>query len=339
MSEQQQLMQARQLIADKQYDAAKAILRELPNNATAQEWLAKMENVPSDETRAFLERAQELIKQRKFAEARAVLSGIADNPTAQKWLAQIDQAVAAAAGSPITPLGGASASDDAPIAPLTGTPTPIRDPGARPATGSAVADSLRASVDTSDADSRREQVEQVMGQMTGQVTSALIAANVDLSVGRVALVVAVVTGLLAALLDRILGMPGILLFTFGGFAALINGPVYAQLVLRKSKQKAGETPSASIDLAAIIVAVAAGLVVELVWYLVMVIIVGSPKGSSSHSSYRYWFKNYTNFFKALITGPILGLLGLGWYWLVPRLPGDMAGFQAMLPGRGDSDKA
>ncbi len=323
MSEQQQLMQARQLIADKQYDAAKAILRELPDNAMAQEWLAKLESAPSDEVRAVLAQAQGLIKQRQFAEARAALAGIADNPTAQKWLAQIDQAAAAA---------------ESPIAPLTGTPTPIRDPGARPATGTAVANSLRASVDTDGGDSRREQVEQMMGQVGGQVTSALIAANVDLNVGGVALVVAAVTGLLAALLDRILGMPGILLFTLGGFAALINGPVYAQMMQRKAKTEPADRPSATIDLAAIIVAVAAGLVVELVWYIITVIIVGSPKSFSSHNSYRFWFKDYTNFFKALITGPILGLLGLGWYWLVPRLPGDMASLQALIPSRGGSDE-
>ncbi len=40
-TEHQQLTRARELILNKQFDAARAILSDLSDNATAQQWLAK----------------------------------------------------------------------------------------------------------------------------------------------------------------------------------------------------------------------------------------------------------------------------------------------------------
>jgi hypothetical protein len=43
--EHQQLSRARELILNKQFDAARAILSDLPDNATAQQWLAKLDEI------------------------------------------------------------------------------------------------------------------------------------------------------------------------------------------------------------------------------------------------------------------------------------------------------
>jgi thioredoxin-like negative regulator of GroEL len=44
-TEHQQLTRARELILNKQFDAARAILSNLPDNATAQQWLAKLDEI------------------------------------------------------------------------------------------------------------------------------------------------------------------------------------------------------------------------------------------------------------------------------------------------------
>ncbi|NDJ74706.1 MAG: hypothetical protein GYB65_00490, partial [Chloroflexi bacterium] len=92
-TEREQLVEARELIAQKKYDQARAILEGLPGNSTAQEWLAKLEAARSkqDPARDTLVQARELVKQQRYDEARALLNTVSDHPKAQEWLAQIDQ--------------------------------------------------------------------------------------------------------------------------------------------------------------------------------------------------------------------------------------------------------
>lgn len=90
-NEQEILARAQQLIKSKQYDEARAILQQIPNNATAQEWLDKISQLGGNPTRVQLEQAQQFIKSEQYDQARTILNQMPDNTTAQKWLAQLDQ--------------------------------------------------------------------------------------------------------------------------------------------------------------------------------------------------------------------------------------------------------
>ncbi len=103
------MMQARELILQRRFDEARAILRQVDHPAAAA-WLEKLDELapevrtsapepPPQEgpqagaarpaPREQLEAARVLIMQRHFDEARAILAGI-DHPTARQWLQKLD---------------------------------------------------------------------------------------------------------------------------------------------------------------------------------------------------------------------------------------------------------
>lgn len=99
-----QLETARGLIVAKRYGEARAILKTMPDDPTAQKWLAKLDEIspepsqsaqpPSDAisrppANAKLEAARELIVEKRYAEARTLLKLIPDDPTAQEWLRRL----------------------------------------------------------------------------------------------------------------------------------------------------------------------------------------------------------------------------------------------------------
>jgi hypothetical protein len=97
------LQRAKTLIESRQYEEARAILRTLPDNPTAQRWLTKLDQMSpttaNTEHEALLKQAKTLINDKKWAEARALLTPIQSNPTAQRWLAKLDE-LAPASASP-----------------------------------------------------------------------------------------------------------------------------------------------------------------------------------------------------------------------------------------------
>jgi hypothetical protein len=98
-------IQARELIKDKRYDEARALLREI-DHPTAREWLAKLDKLapepspavqaetetppPTPSPREQLLAARELLTAKRYDEARALLGEI-DHPTAREWLAKLDR--------------------------------------------------------------------------------------------------------------------------------------------------------------------------------------------------------------------------------------------------------
>lgn len=101
-------IQARELIKEKRYDEARAILREI-DHPTAREWLAKLDQIapvpvespapipPSTEPvpspaapKEQLLAAREHLTAKRYDEARAILREI-DHPTAREWLARLDK--------------------------------------------------------------------------------------------------------------------------------------------------------------------------------------------------------------------------------------------------------
>lgn len=129
----EQLLQARELIQQKRYADARAILQRI-DHPTAHKWLAKLDELRGTETgtapplpdpddhdaiRARLLQARDHIYQREFEAARALLTGL-DHPTAQKWLARLDDAAAAAEAE----------SQPAPAAPPAPAPKPESAPEA-----------------------------------------------------------------------------------------------------------------------------------------------------------------------------------------------------------------
>lgn len=89
-----QLKLAQDLVKDGEYEQARAILSTLPDNPTAQKWLAQLDerypNQKSAQEENALRQAQELIDQEQYAEASALLRTISHNETAQKWLSRIE---------------------------------------------------------------------------------------------------------------------------------------------------------------------------------------------------------------------------------------------------------
>jgi hypothetical protein len=103
---QAQFIQARELIKEKRYDEARAILRGI-DHPRAREWLAKLDQLtppPRSELFSIQEQmavARDLIREERYDEARGLLQGI-DHPKAREWLAKLDQIAppAAETGAP-----------------------------------------------------------------------------------------------------------------------------------------------------------------------------------------------------------------------------------------------
>lgn len=130
--ERQLLLDAKALIVEKKYDAARRMLQSIGHNPTAQKWLEKLDEIappppPSpfddpdddpfaDSTSVFgqppsdpyghlteeqkFERIKGLLQAKSYAEARTILETLPNNPSAQKLLAKLHQvAPAMPAGS------------------------------------------------------------------------------------------------------------------------------------------------------------------------------------------------------------------------------------------------
>lgn len=99
-----QIEQARGLLKAKRYDEARALLKTMPDDPTAQKWLAKLDELypeppPAPEPGALaetpspsviLDAARQLILEKRYAEARMLLKTV-DDPVAWTWLAKLDQ--------------------------------------------------------------------------------------------------------------------------------------------------------------------------------------------------------------------------------------------------------
>jgi hypothetical protein len=92
------LQKAKELLVAKRYDDARQILESMPDNITAQRWLAKLDEIAparskrrSEKERDKLLLAKSYIQTRKYAKARPILESMPDDPTAQKWLADLDR--------------------------------------------------------------------------------------------------------------------------------------------------------------------------------------------------------------------------------------------------------
>jgi uncharacterized membrane protein YvlD (DUF360 family) len=122
--------------------------------------------------------------------------------------------------------------------------------------------------------------------------------EVDLAIK--VLIAAVVFGAVAAIVDRILSLPtSALVFLFGYIVAAVNGPTYAFL---KGKD----------NLAGIVMAAVDGFIALLAWWIVAKIIGGQVESK--------YVADALNFWKVLLDGVILGLVGWAWFAVLRRLP-------------------
>jgi len=246
--------------------------------------------------------AKDLVSQKRYDEARAILVTMPDNPTAQKWLNQL-----ASVG------GGTPAPRPAP--PPAQSPYPPPSPYGPGATPPPAAD-LRQQMMSQDKPKRQMPNIQA-DQMQRQAQETLARFDISLNTAVLVLIIAAVSGILAALIDNILGLPwGFLNFTFGWFAAILSGMTYPMI-----KGKA--------DMGGLIVAAVAGLVTMLLWFILAELIIGDKITEATvRSLYRYWFNEYMNPFKAILAGIVLGIIGFGWYALIPFLRSKL---QPLLP--------
>lgn len=97
------MIQARELIMDKRYDEARALLQQI-DHELARQWLEKLDEIAPVESQSApetkpesgellkeqMQTARNLIMAKEYVQARAILEQI-DHPTAQKWLAKIDE--------------------------------------------------------------------------------------------------------------------------------------------------------------------------------------------------------------------------------------------------------
>ncbi len=242
--------------------------------------------------------AKELVSQKRYDEARAILVTIADNPTAQKWLSQL--ASVPGGTPPPTPSQAQS-----PYPPQMGTTPP------------AGADLRQQMIGQ---DKPKRQMPNIQAdQMQRQAQEALARFDISLNSAVLVLILAAVSGILAALVDNILGLPwGILNLTFGWFVAVLSGMTYPMI-----KGKA--------DLGGLMVAAAAGLVTMFFWFILAEIMISDKYSYTDINSrlvYRGWFNEYMNPFKAILAGIVLGMIGFGWYALIPFLRSKL---QPLLP--------
>jgi hypothetical protein len=280
------LKQAQDAIREKNYDEAIAILRQIPDNPTAQEWLAKL--TAATEAKDQLVEAQALIKAQRYDEARALLEEMGDNPKAQEWLAQLDRIAPTETSAPTPPPAPAAGRTRAPdVSPLRPAPEP-------------------------ESQFNRERLQAQVGDVSKQAQEALVGMGVDLNTGLLVVILAAVSAILAALLDAILGLPGGLIdFAFGWIVVALNAPTYA--IIKKQAKLDG-----------LLVAGFIGFFTALIWYIVASILMGKPdysdyQNNATHALYKAWVDDM-GFIDALITGIVVGLLSFGWVFLLYFLP-------------------
>lgn len=224
--------------------------------------------------------AKELVSQKRYDEARAILVTMPDNPTAQKWLNQL-----ANVG------GGTPAPQPAPPPAQMGTTPPAAD--------------LRQQM-MNQGQPKRQMPQIQAGEVQRRAKELLSRFDIGLNTAVLVLIIAAVSGILAALIDNIFGLPwGIFNLTFGWFAAVLSGMTYPMI---KGK----------VDLGGLMVAAVAGLVTMLLWFILAELMIGDKITEANlRSLYRYWFNEYMNLFKAILTGIVLGMIGFGWHALIP----------------------
>jgi uncharacterized membrane protein YvlD (DUF360 family) len=133
-----------------------------------------------------------------------------------------------------------------------------------------------------------------------QTQEVLDRFGIEINLAIKVLIAAVIFGAVAAIVDRILSLPtDALVFLFGYIVAAVNGPTYAFL---KGKD----------NLAGIIMSAVDGFLALLAWWIVAKILGGQVTSK--------YFADSLNFWKVLLDGIILGLVGWGWYAILRRLP-------------------
>lgn len=162
----------------------------------------------------------------------------------------------------------------------------------------------------------------VMQDMQGRVNTDdlkrraddfLTRTNIDRALAIKVLIISAVSAVLAALIDTILGLPtGALAFTFGWFIVALNGQSYAYYKDR-------------FDIGAVIMAGVAGFLTYEIWFILTSMIVGDPEYEAGHATRAYFefWSDTVNILKAGLSGIIVGLVGLGWLFLLRRLPSNL----------------
>ncbi len=294
--ERERLQQVKTLMDQRQYEAAREILQTMSDNPTAHKWLVQVEaaiarqNAPmpsEDEIARRMKAARDLIQAGDYAEARAMLLPIEKAPAAQEWLEKLDKRLAAAK-SESEPVGANAAGGADTRAALAGM-------NRNPAGG--------------EHNSRGFSLPAALGP----VANIMRTLGIDPQEAGTALGLAIIAGLVAALLEGLLGIPGpYLIFALGAGIAMLTGPSYAMMRQR-------------VDRGAIVMAILAGALTLLAWYLLSLLTAGEPdymdRSVTDRDYYAAWFDEMANVPKSLLSGALLGLIGLGWYALLPRVPG------------------
>lgn len=292
-NEREKLLEVKELVNQKKYDEALALLHTMPDNPTAQKWQAQVEKLitrerPSsapDVVQVQLHQAQELIARQRHAEARALLMTIQDDPQAQELIAQLDE------------LDRPQLAFDAPT---EADFRPSREPE----------QDIRREFSTQPEARKMPPVD--LAEARQQAQAALVKIGMDYQIAVKALAVAAASGAVAGLLDSIIGLPGSdLVFAFGWIVAALNGPTYA---IWRGK----------IDRAGVIASAVVGLVAMLLWFIVIKLLTGDvdwmEDEANAYNIFKAWRNEYMNLLKVPLAGALIGLLSLGWYALLPRVP-------------------
>lgn len=289
-----------------------------------------------NDERERLQQVKTLMDQRQYEAAREILQTMSDNPTAHKWLVQVEAAIArqnapmpsedeiarrmkaardliqagdyAEARAMLLPIEKAPAAQewleklDKRLAAAQNEPEPLR------ASAASAADT-RAALAGMDRSPRGFSLPAALGP----VGKTMRTLGIDPQEAGTALGLAVIAGLVAALLEGLLGIPGpYLIFALGAGIAMLTGPSYAMMRQR-------------VDRGAIVMAALSGALTLLAWYLLSLLTAGDPnymdRNVTDRDYYAAWFDDMANVPKSLLSGALLGLIGLGWYALLPRVPG------------------
>jgi uncharacterized membrane protein YvlD (DUF360 family) len=136
-----------------------------------------------------------------------------------------------------------------------------------------------------------------------QTEEVLNRFGIEIDLAIKVLIAAIVLGLVAALVDRIFALPSkYLVFFFGYIVAAVSGPAYSFLKGRE-------------NLAGAIMAAVTGFIAFLAWWILRKIL-----GDQSEGVFKYNTADQWNFWKVLLDGVILGLVGWGWFAVLRRLP-------------------
>jgi hypothetical protein len=149
-----------------------------------------------------------------------------------------------------------------------------------------------------------------VGDVMQRAQGLLAQAGIEIPLAIKTLVIALVSGLLAAIVDTLFELPtSALVFTFVGFIAVLNGASYA---FYKGKE----------NLAGVIMAGVNGFVTLLIWWIITKII-----GERGNDFFKYNPADAYNVGKVFLDGILMGLIGIGWFALLRRLPSSLPGMK------------